>query len=113
VGARRPSFGTAVTSPSSSAKAALGGFAGSPTAAGGFMPTASVPGVDELTMATLQNKAVALRRLIRVKMADEADLLQSVQATGILQKFCAATESVAEAAGRSPSSIIRELERGD
>jgi hypothetical protein len=39
-------------------------------------PLPNLPGVPRQTLMSLRDQAVAIRRLIRVKMADEADLQQ-------------------------------------
>jgi hypothetical protein len=72
---------------------------------------AAVAGVDPSTLLSLQRQAVALRSLIRVKMADEADLLQAQQATTLLQRFCVATEALASGCRQSPSKLVRDFEK--
>ena len=72
---------------------------------------ASVAGVDDHTLTMLQQQAVVLRKLIRIKMADEADLQQAQSATTLLQRFCIATEALASQQGSSPQSLVVGFER--
>ena len=74
-------------------------------------PIASVTGVDDHTLTTLQQQAIILRKLIRIKMADEADLQQAQSATSLLQRFCIATETLASQQGSSPQSLVVGFER--
>ena len=74
-------------------------------------PIASVTGVDDHTLTALQQQAVVLRKLIRIKMADEADLQQAQSATSLLQRFCTATEAIASQQGCSPQSLVVGFER--
>ena len=50
-------------------------------------PLKSVPGISDETLVTLREQAVTLRKLIRVKMADEADLNQAQMAITTLDKL--------------------------
>ena len=50
------------------------------------------------------------RRLIRVKMADEGDLLQAIAAMDLLRGFVRDVEGVAGARRQSPATVIRGLE---
>ena len=59
---------------------------------------------------TLQSQATDLRKTIRVKMADEADLQQAMQATKQLQKFCSDVESYSKEIGKSPLSIVQSID---
>ena len=66
--------------------------------------------LDTQSANELRSRAVALRRLLRVKMADEADLLQAGAAADMLGKFVRAVESLAALRGCSPVSVVRGLE---
>lgn len=51
-------------------------------------PLPSLPGIPRETLVVLREQAVALRRLIRVKMADEADLQQAIGTVSLLGQLC-------------------------
>eukprot|EP00930_Biecheleria_cincta_P071791 TRINITY_DN59255_c0_g1_i1.p1 TRINITY_DN59255_c0_g1~~TRINITY_DN59255_c0_g1_i1.p1 ORF type:complete len:407 (+),score=79.94 TRINITY_DN59255_c0_g1_i1:55-1221(+) len=51
-------------------------------------------------------QAVSLRRLVRVKLADDADVAQAEQAIGQLAAFCEGLQSLALAMGRSPHELL-------
>ena len=57
-------------------------------------PLPNLPGIPRETLINLRDQAVALRRLIRVKMADEADLQQAIGTVALLNKLCAAVEKL-------------------
>ena len=61
-------------------------------------------------MDLLREKAVGLRRTMRIKMADEADLRQAIAATEILRNFCAKVENVSSITKESAVQIINKLE---
>jgi len=77
----------------------------SPAAASAILAALDPGAVEEL-----RSRAVSLRRLLRVKMADEADLLQAVAAAELLKKFVGNVEGLAASRGVSPVSIVRGLE---
>lgn len=52
------------------------------------------------------DQAVSLRRLVRVKLADDADVAQAEQAIGQLAAFCEGLESIASATGRAPHELL-------
>ena len=81
--------------------------------------SAAVAGLEEAMGASpatshvldsLQSQATDLRKTIRVKMADEADLQQAMQATKQLQKFCSDVESYSKETGKSPLSIVQSID---
>jgi len=51
-------------------------------------------------------QAVSLRRLVRVKLADDADVAQAEQAIGQLAAFCEGLESLASATGGAPHELL-------
>lgn len=50
-------------------------------------PLPNIPGVARDTLIALRDQAVAIRRLIRVKMADEADLQQAMASMSLLYQL--------------------------
>ena len=50
-------------------------------------PLPDIPGVARDTLIGLRDQAVAIRRLIRVKMADEADLQQAMASMSLLNQL--------------------------
>jgi hypothetical protein len=66
--------------------------------------------IDEQTMSKLREQAIMLRKLIRVKMADEADLQQAILATRMLIKFCDDVDSISALANTKPVNIIKSLD---
>ena len=58
----------------------------------------------------LREQAINLRRTIRVKMADEADLRQALAATKQLQSFCKDVEIYAKEMGKIAINVIADLE---
>ena len=61
-------------------------------------------------LSQLREQATGLRKTIRVKMADEADLRQALMATNLLQTFLKDVEVYAKETGKSPANIIGTLE---
>jgi hypothetical protein len=61
-------------------------------------------------LETLQVQAVNFRKTIRVKMADEADLQQAMQASKQLASFCTDVEIYSKEIGKTPISIVSMLE---
>lgn len=51
-------------------------------------------------------QAVSLRRLVRVKLADDADVAQAEEAIGQLAAFCEGLESLASTMGRTPHELL-------
>jgi hypothetical protein len=68
--------------------------------------------LDSATLASLREQAVTLRRLIRVKMADDADLIQAQTASGMIKEFCSHIEDLSHRTTAAPVSIIKSLESG-
>ena len=58
----------------------------------------------------LRDQAVSIRKTIRVKMADEADLRQALLASQQLQTFCNDVEVYSRETGKTPVNIIGGLE---
>ena len=58
----------------------------------------------------LREHAVKIRRLIRVKMADENDLKQAVTVCDLLNKFCSSLDLVSSQTEKSPSSLLQILQ---
>ena len=67
--------------------------------------------MDNNVVEQLRQSAVALRKLIRVKMSDEADLQQARTAAHMLSSFCKDVEKVSQLSGQSPIQVIRTLEQ--
>jgi hypothetical protein len=65
--------------------------------------------LDASDLNSLRTRAVDLRRLLRVKMADEADLLQATAAAELLKRFCKNVEAVAADSGVSAVSVVKTL----
>merc|ERR1711871_35990 len=57
-------------------------------------PLKSVPGIPDNTLVTLREQAVTLRKLIRVKMADEADLNQAQMAVTTLDNLITSVSKI-------------------
>lgn len=57
-------------------------------------PLKSVPGIPDNTLITLREQAVTLRKLIRVKMADEADLNQAQMAVTTLDNLITSVSKI-------------------
>ncbi len=72
--------------------------------------SAGYQNIDEQTMSKLREQAVMLRKLIRVKMADEADLQQAIVATRMLIKFCDDVDNISVLANTKPVNIIKSLD---
>ena len=72
--------------------------------------SAGYQNIDEQTMSKLREQAVMLRKLIRVKMADEADLQQAIVATRMLIKFCDDVDNISALANTKPVNIIKSLD---
>jgi len=65
--------------------------------------------LDASVLSSLRSRAVDLRRLLRVKMADEADLLQAAAAAELLKRFCKNVEAVAADSGVSAVAVVKSL----
>lgn len=57
-------------------------------------PLKSIPGIPDDTLVTLREQAVTLRKLIRVKMADEADLNQAQMAVKTLENLITSVNKI-------------------
>jgi len=66
-------------------------------------------GLDSNMASSLREQAIELRRLIRVKMADEADLQQAITVCDQLRAFVTKVENLSQETSQSPTSIIRTL----
>jgi hypothetical protein len=67
--------------------------------------------MDSSVVEQLRTSAVALRKLIRVKMSDEADLQQARTAAHMLSSFCKDVEKVSQLSGQTPIQVICSLEQ--
>jgi hypothetical protein len=63
-------------------------------------------GVSTQVMVDLRARALEIRKLIRVKMADEADLDQAIQAVAIVEKFCDMITERSHLEGVPPIEIV-------
>jgi len=70
------------------------------------LPTAC----NEVKAKMLAEQAVGLRKLVRVKMADEADLQQAMSAVKMLDGFCNDVQTLASYKQSTPLAIIQGLE---
>jgi hypothetical protein len=61
-------------------------------------------------LSQLREQATALRKTVRVKMADEADLRQALSAAKQLQCFCQDIELFARETGMTPAKIVAALD---
>jgi hypothetical protein len=59
---------------------------------------------------SLRERAVSLRKVVRIKMADEADLRQAIEATKMLHSFCTKVDKLSAMTSKSAVDIIKELE---
>jgi len=66
--------------------------------------------VSPRVLDRLRDQAINIRKTIRVKMADEADLRQALAATKQLQSFCIDVEVYSKETGKAPINIIMGLE---
>jgi hypothetical protein len=66
-------------------------------------------GLDSNMASSLREQAIELRRLIRVKMADEADFQQAITVCDQLRAFVTKVENLSQETSQSPTSIIRTL----
>lgn len=64
----------------------------------------------EVVLEDLSNSAVRLRGVIRVKMADEADVSQASTAAIMLGKFLSRVDVAVAATGLSTMAIVDQLE---
>lgn len=64
----------------------------------------------EAALQSLAERAAELRGVIRVKMADEADVTQAGAAVDMLGRFCGRVEVAAGVAGLAPMQLIQQLE---
>lgn len=58
----------------------------------------------------LRDQAVGLRKAVRIKMADEADLRQAIAATDMLRSFCSKVDRLGAMTSKAPVEIIKTLE---
>jgi hypothetical protein len=64
----------------------------------------------EAALSHLAERAVELRGVIRVKMADEADVKQASAAVDMLRKFAGRLQVAASVTGLSSEQILQQLE---
>tara|TARA_A100001035_G_C27677131_1_gene451212 strand:- start:325 stop:867 length:543 start_codon:yes stop_codon:yes gene_type:complete len=66
--------------------------------------------LDNNKVDVLREQAVGLRKVIRIKMADEADLQQAIAATDMLRTFCGDVDSFTSQTGQTAIAVIAKLE---
>lgn len=66
--------------------------------------------LDSTEVGSLREQAVGLRKVIRIKMADEADLRQAIAATDMLRSFCAGVDQLTARTGQTAIDVIAKLE---
>ena len=59
---------------------------------------------------SLRDQAVGLRKAVRIKMADEADLQQAITAADMLRDFCGKVDKLSALTSKAPVEIIKTLE---
>ena len=75
-----------------------------------LVQSAAAAGVDKATVLNLREEALIIRKLIRVKMADEADVNQAIQAMAIVDKFRSMVECRSRLEDLTPSQVLASLE---
>jgi hypothetical protein len=72
-------------------------------------PIVAIKGTSIQHLQSLRDRAVSLRSLIRVKMADEADLRQAILATSLLKNFCREVENTSLCESKTAFEVIQSL----